>query len=60
MFIDFCEKNGFVITITRFQKSKRRLYTWKAPRDQKCHELDYILMNYPFRNSRTMSRHCLE
>jgi hypothetical protein len=29
MLIDFCERNGLVITNTWLKKPKRRLYTWK-------------------------------
>ncbi|PNF38692.1 hypothetical protein B7P43_G17852 [Cryptotermes secundus] len=31
MLIDFCERNGLIVTNTWFKKPKRRLYTWKAP-----------------------------
>jgi len=31
MLINFCERNGLIVTNTRFRKPKRRLYTWKAP-----------------------------
>jgi len=31
MLINFCERNGLIVTNTWFRKSKRRLYTWKAP-----------------------------
>jgi hypothetical protein len=34
MLIDFCERNGLVITRTLFKKRKRRLYTWKSPGDR--------------------------
>jgi exonuclease III len=33
MLIDFCERNGLIVTNTWFKKPKRRLYTWKAPGD---------------------------
>ena len=31
MLINFCERNGLIVTNTWFRKPKRRLYTWKAP-----------------------------
>ena len=51
MLIDFCERNGLIVTNTWFKKPKRRLYTWKAPGDWSRHQLDYILVKYPFRKS---------
>jgi hypothetical protein len=33
MLIEFCERNGLVISSTWFKKPKRRLYTWQAPGD---------------------------
>jgi len=51
MLIDFCERNGLIITYTWFKKPKRRLYTWKAPADWSRHQLDYILVKHRFRNS---------
>ena len=51
MLIDFCEKNGLIVTNTWFKKPKRRLYTWKAPGDWSRHQLDYILVKHRFRNS---------
>jgi len=51
MLIDFCERNGLIVTNTWFKKPKRRLYTWKAPGDWGRHQLDYILMKHRFRNS---------
>ena len=50
MLIDFCERNGLIVTNTWF-KPRRRLYTWKAPGDWGRHQLDYILMKHRFRNS---------
>ena len=29
--IEFCQENALVITNTRFQQHKRRLYTWTSP-----------------------------
>ena len=46
MLIDFCERNGLIVTNTWFKKSKRRLYTWKAPGDWSQHQLDYILVKH--------------
>jgi hypothetical protein len=40
MLIDFCERTGLVITNTWFKKSKRMLYTWKAPGGQHRYQLD--------------------
>ena len=51
MFIDFCERNGLIVTNTWFTKPKRRLYTLKAPGDWSRHQLDYILVKHRFRNS---------
>ena len=34
MLINFCERNGLIVTNTWFRSPKRRLYTWKAPGDQ--------------------------
>ena len=49
--IDFCERNGLIVTNSWFKKPKRRLYKWKAPGDWGRHQLDYILMKHRFRNS---------
>jgi hypothetical protein len=51
MLIDFCERNGLVITNTWFKKPKRRLYTWKAPGDKSRRQLAYIPVKQRFRNS---------
>ncbi|PNF36725.1 hypothetical protein B7P43_G12355 [Cryptotermes secundus] len=51
MLIDFCERNGLIVTNTWFKKPKRRIYTWKAPGDLRRHQLDYILVKHRFRNS---------
>ena len=51
MLIDFCERNGPIVTNTLFKKPKRRLYTWKAPGDWSRDQLDYILVKHRFRNS---------
>ena len=46
MLIDFCERNGLIVTNTWFKKSKRRLHTWKALGDWSRHQLDYILVKH--------------
>jgi len=51
MLIDFCERNGLIVTNTWFKKPKRRLYTWKVPGDGSRHHLDCILVKHRFRNS---------
>jgi hypothetical protein len=51
MLINFCERNGLIVTNTWFRKPKRILYTWKAPGDRSRHQLDYILIKHRFRNS---------
>ena len=51
MFINFCERNGLIVTDTFFRKPKRRLHIWKAPKDRSRHQLDYILVKHRFRNS---------
>ena len=49
--IDFCERNGLIVTNTWFKKPKRRLYTWNGPVDWSEHQLDYILVKHRYRNS---------
>ena len=49
MLINFCERNGLIVTNTWFRKPKKRLYTWKAPGDRSRHQLDYILVKHRFR-----------
>jgi hypothetical protein len=51
MLINFCERNGLIVTNTWFRKPKRRLYIWKAPGDRSRHQLDYVLVKHRFRNS---------
>jgi exonuclease III len=51
MLINFCERNGLIVTNTWFRKPKRRLYTWKAPGHQSRLQLDHILVKHQFRNS---------
>jgi exonuclease III len=48
MHINFRERNGMIVTNIRFRKPKRRLYTWKAPRDWSRLRLDYILVKHQF------------
>ena len=42
MLINFCERNGLIVTNTWVRKPKRRLYAWKATGDRSRHQLDYI------------------
>ena len=51
MLIDFCERNGLIVTNTWFKKPKRWLYTWKAPGDWSRNQQDYILVKHRFRNN---------
>lgn len=51
MMVDFCQRNGLVITNTWFKKHHRRLYTWKSPGDRSRYQIDYILVKQRFRNS---------
>jgi len=51
MLINFCERNGLIVTNIWFRKPKRKLYTWKAPGDRSRHQLGYILVKHLFRNS---------
>jgi len=51
MLINFCERNGQIVTNTWFRMPKRRLNAWKAPGDQSRHLLDYMLVKHRFRNS---------
>ena len=44
MLINFCERNGLIVTNTWVRKPKRKLYTWKEPGDRSRHQLDYILV----------------
>ena len=45
------EGNGLVIINTWFKKPKRKLYTWKAPRDRSRQLWDYVLVKQRFRNN---------
>jgi len=51
MLINFCGRNGLIVTNKWFRKPKRRLHTWKAPGVRSRHQLDYILVKHQFRNS---------
>jgi exonuclease III len=51
MLIDFCERNGLIVTNTWFKKPKRRLYMWKSLGDKSRYQLDYVLVKQRFRNS---------
>ena len=51
MLINFCVRNGLIVTNTWFRKPKRRLFTWKALGDRSREQLDYILVKHRFRNS---------
>ena len=46
MFINFCQRNGLIVTNTRFVKPKRKMYTRKAPGDRSRNQLDYILVKH--------------
>ena len=41
--LEFCQENALVITNTRFQQHKRRLYTWTSADGQHWNKTDYIL-----------------
>ena len=57
MLINFCRRNGLVVTNSVFQHHKRRRYTWKMPGDGKVrYQLDYILVKSRYRNSVKDSR----
>lgn len=56
--IEFCQETGFIIMNTLFKLPKRRLYTWKSPRDGYegkivRNQIDYIMINQRFRNNVT-------
>jgi hypothetical protein len=51
MLINFCERNGLIVTNTWSRKPKRKLYTWKAPGDRNRYQLDYTLVKHRFRSS---------
>jgi len=50
MLINFCERNGLIVTNIRFRKPKRRRYTWKAPGGRSRHQWTIHLRNR-FRNT---------
>lgn len=49
----FCTENNFLIANTFFKQHPRRLYTWKAPTDNKQrlvrNQIDFILLNMEFK-----------
>ncbi|KAL4152963.1 hypothetical protein QTP88_000796 [Uroleucon formosanum] len=47
--VEFCRENGMIITNTRFQNPKRRIYTWKMPGDIARYQIDYILLKNRFK-----------
>ena len=54
--VDFCKRQKLIVTNTWFQQEKRRRYTWKAPGDGACYQLDYIMVKERYRNSVKTSR----
>ncbi|XP_060882053.1 craniofacial development protein 2-like [Metopolophium dirhodum] len=48
--VKFCRENGMIITNTRFQNPKSRIYTWKMPGDIARYQIDYILVKNRFKN----------
>uniref|UniRef100_A0A8D9AHH9 Craniofacial development protein 2 n=1 Tax=Cacopsylla melanoneura TaxID=428564 RepID=A0A8D9AHH9_9HEMI len=56
----FASTHELVITNTWFKQPKRRLYTWKSPKDKAekiiRNQIDFILINKRFRNSCTTVR----
>lgn len=50
-FVDWCNRNGQVITNTWFKHHPRRLYTWISPGDRVRNQIDFITINERFRNS---------
>ena len=51
MLIEFFQENPLVIANTRFQKHKRRLYTWTSPDGQYRNQIDFILCSQRWRSS---------
>ena len=49
--IEFCQENALVISNTRFQQHRRRLYTWTSPDGQHWNQVDYILCCQRWRSS---------
>lgn len=46
----FCTQHKLTISNTIFQNHKRRIYTWKRPRDTARYQIDYIMTKKRFRN----------
>ncbi|XP_030753182.1 craniofacial development protein 2-like [Sitophilus oryzae] len=53
--LKYCQENSMIITNTYFKLPKRRLYTWKSPRDSENrivrNQIDYIILNQRYRNA---------
>ncbi|XP_030745457.1 uncharacterized protein LOC115874434 [Sitophilus oryzae] len=53
--LQYCQENSMIITNTFFKLPKRRLYTWKSPRDNENrivrNQIDYIILNQRYRNA---------
>ena len=53
--VQFCKDNELIIKNTWYQLPARRIYTWKAPRDDgeniTRNQIDYIIINQRFRNA---------
>ncbi|XP_050059858.1 craniofacial development protein 2-like [Aphis gossypii] len=54
--VEFCRENRMIITSTRFQNPKRRIYTWKIPGDIARYQIDYILVKNRFKNQVTFCK----
>ena len=50
---EFCPENAVVIANTRFQKHKRRLYTWTSTDGQHPNQIDYILCSQRWQSAKT-------
>lgn len=55
--VEFYRKNGLVVTNTRFQNPKRRIYTWKVPCEIARYKIDYILVKNRFKNQVKSGKH---
>jgi len=49
--VEFAKQHEIIICNTIFKNHKRRLYTWKSPRDMVRNQIDYIMVNKRYRNS---------
>ncbi|XP_025419604.1 craniofacial development protein 2-like [Sipha flava] len=56
--VEFCRENGMIITNTRFQNPKRRIYTWKMPGDIARYQINYILIKNRFKNQMKFCKTC--